>query len=136
MSRYKGNIGLAILVVIALMIMGIFLLIEFFPFVTKIIEIKTDVGVFVEIEDEGSSIITIMQSKKHDITYAEIMGDFRTNNHQDNIAEETESLRNVLGRLEASLSVYDESGNPIYGSGVERKIDIALPGNLRGKAGI
>jgi hypothetical protein len=144
MSRYKLAmkkrsglaIGLAILLMISIMVMGLYLLLQYFPFMTKIVGIDYKVNLLIEVEDKGSKIAGFLQAREHNISYAEVLGDFRARNHSGNIREEVEALEETLEKLDLKIAVYNESGGVVYGSASGKTVDIALPGGLKGGLGI
>ena len=132
----KGFIGLAIMIIIAILIMSLFLIITFFPSLTKLIGIKSDAKLFIEIDDEGSMIAGLLHAKDYNISYAEIIGDLRADNYKDVIGDGVKSLEATLNKLNINLTVY-ESENVIYGTDSDNKVmDIALPGGIRGEVGL
>jgi len=141
MSKYssvnrKAYVGLAILVIVAVMIMGLFFVFQYIPFLTKIVGINNEIQLFIDIEDEGSRIISLLHTKKYNISYAEILGDFRASNYGENIKQDVNALEGTLTNLKLSIAVYNEIGKTIYGDSVDKTIDIALPGGFKGGLGI
>ena len=72
--RRKAVVGLVILMMVAIAILMLYSLFKFIPVMNKLVEIKNEVKVFIEIEDEGSMIISFLQAKKNGINYAETLG--------------------------------------------------------------
>jgi len=136
MSRYKGQTELFILLMIlAVILIGIYLLI-YFEFLFHFINIKKQVNLFVDFEDDGTNIIALLNAKKGDNTYAEVIGNLNAKNYADYM--DLSELEQTLKKTGSRITVLDILGNRLYGdaSADDNWVDIALPGGLKGSVSV
>lgn len=135
MSGYKAMADLAILVIVAGVIIGLVLLFTYVPLLSRIVVIKAEARLLLDIEDQGSSLVMLMGLDNGTDRYAEMIGGLRAKNSKDYVSEE--HVTRVLGLINSKAAVYDERGNLIFGeTGTTQTAEIALPGGLKGRMGL
>ncbi len=136
MSKNKAQIGFAFLALIIMLAFSFILIIVSIESLRLAIGVRTRVKISVDTLDKGSGIFALFQSKKSDLTYAEIIGNLRAVNTKDNIDKD---LAQTLEKFNTYLAVYNETGGKIkeYGEISSQlnkvSVQIALPGKRIGR---
>ena len=142
MSKSKGFVDLQTLMFIIGACVAVILLIGIFIELFTIFGVKNNVELIVDNEDKGSGLISLLESKKSDLNYAEIIGNQRALNVPENLDQELITTLQLFDPP-VQLVISDDNLVTMKKYGLEDDniqgflfSDIALPGGLRGKVGI
>lgn len=136
-ARGKGIFDLYGLVIVGGIITTIIVLLISISFVSNIVGIRNVVKLTVDLDDSGSRINGFLDTRKSELSFKEIIGNFRAGEPGD-----VEGLKETLNKLRWNLVVRDELDKdigPRFGNVRESKgefVQVALPGLRRGKIGV
>lgn len=135
MSGFKGQVDLAILIMVAGLIIFLVVMIGVIPLLTEIIGISNEVEVLVQSIDEGTKMVSFMQLHKENMTYGEILGNLRTAN-RELMSQESSYLTRTLEDTGLKVTVYDERASLLFGERETAATYLAMPGRLVGRVRI
>ena len=115
------------------MTLAVVYFISFVPLLDKLVAIKSQARIYMDLDDRGGALVSFLQTRKGDCNYAEIIGNTGAKGFP--VAADAD-VKKSLERLEAELEVY-RGGEMVrqYGevAGYTATADIALPGLKRGE---
>lgn len=97
MSRFKGYMDfIALVLVCVTVIISVLVFIEINNYL-GILKIKGDVDVYLDIDDRGSQILSLLRAKKNDMTYMGIMGSYAAENVPSDLENEIIATLGKMG---------------------------------------
>ena len=135
MSRNRKGflVGLTILVIIAAAIF-VFASFPYLKTAARLTEIKGKVNIFLEKDDRGTLLTSILQSKMSETDYAEIIGALASGTKKQEDVDK--DLNHTLDLLNAEMKIYENKDTILWRHGdvvaEGAETDIALPGGKKG----
>lgn len=138
MKGKKAITGLPLLVVAALAIVIIFLILLYVD-LSRLVSIKSQAEVYMEINDQTAKVISLLNTKKGDVSYMDVIAyRLATGNGIDDVEAEINELANTM---DIGLILYDRDGSQkkTFGkrtAGDKIYTDIPLPNGESATIGI
>lgn len=112
------------LVLIGGLILTGFLLLEHLDVVRHVVGIRQDANILVEAEDRGSNILGILQARKGELSYVEVLGYLRAEGYEHDIDS---GLTTTLEEIDIALILYSEKNEIIMSYGTEHSGGVTTP---------